>query len=395
MVRAPRSRFDGVVSDQDLHPESSLGGAETVPSEERAFYVNEFAGATVVVALSEPEPATIGSISRAAAALAGGGSRLVLVVGTAPDSIGGDRAGLAAALPSAPVVLTGSAEWAGTGSPDWMARLWLAITDQSEVVVEVPAGTESLVAADLAADLRALKLVLTDPGGGWGSPAKSFVDVHDPARGFEAALADRQGGAIVAAVRTALAGGVTSVNLCPPSQIDEELFTFDGVGSLFTSGDYLQLDPIRVDDLPAVEGLVAQGTADGLLRPRTRLEVARLAVTGLGARVKSSGHLAGLVSLDSAPYEAERLGEVACLYTVSRFSGAGAGGLLVDGLVERAGQLGLEAIFAVTVSAEAAAFFTRKDFLEVDPDRLPPAKWRAYDSGRKAQARCFWRPTGF
>ena len=372
-------------------PES--GGAHSVPAEERAFYVDEFAGATIVVALAEPDPATVRSIGRAATALAGGGSRLVLVVGTSTETIGGDRVELAAALPSAPVVLTGSAEWVGDASPDWMARLWLAITDQSEVVVEVSAGTESLVAADLAAHLRALKLVLTDPGGGWGNPARSFVDVHDPARGFEAALADRQGGAIVAAVRTALAGGVTSVNLCPPQDIDEELFTFDGVGSLFTSGDYLRLDPLRVDDLPAVEGLVAQGTADGLLRPRTRLEVACLAVTGLGARVQSSGHLAGLVSLDSAAYEAERLGEVACLYTVSRFSGAGAGGLLVDGLAERAADLRLRAIFAVTVSTEAAAFFARQGFAEVGHDQLPPAKWAGYDAQRKAQARCFWRPT--
>ncbi len=373
------------------HPRPAQA-ADPVSAEERAFYVAEFAGATIVMALAEPEPPTIASVGRAAAAMAGGGARLVLVVGTEPEVIGGDRAGLAAALPSAPVVLRGTAEGTGEADPDWMAQLWLAITDRSEVVVEVPAGTESLVGADLAAALRALKLVVTDPGGGWGSPAKSFVDVHDPARGFEAALADRQDGAVVAAVRTALAGGVTSVNLCPPEEVDEELFTFDGVGSLFTSGDYLGLDPLRVDDLPAVEELVAQGTADGLLRPRTRLEVARLAVTGLGARVRSSGHLAGLVSLETAAYADEQLGEVACLYTVSRFSGAGAGGMLVDGLVEHAAALGLRAVFAVTVSADAAAFFVRKGFAEVPHDAVPPAKWQGYDDARRAAARVFLRP---
>ncbi len=364
-----------------------------VSAEERAFYVAEFAGATIVVALAEPDPVTVASLGWTAEALAGGGSRMVLVVGTEADAIGGDRAELAAVLPSVPVVLTGSAEWAQDAEPDWMARLWLAITDQSEVVVEVPAGTESLVAASLAAALRALKLVVTDPGGGWGSPARSFVDVHDPAYGFEAALADRQDGAVVAAVRTALAGGVTSVNLCPPHDVYEELYAFDGVGSLFTSGDYLQLDPLRVDDLPAVEALVAQGTADGLLRPRTRLEVARLAVTGLGARVQSSGHLVGLASLETEPYATDRLGEVACLYTVSRFSGAGAGGLLVDGLAERAAELGLRALFAVTVSAEAAAFFARRGFTEVAHDQVPPTKWVGYDAQRERQARTFLRPT--
>ena len=114
---------------------------------------------------------------------------------------------------------------------------------------------------------------------------------------------------MVAAVRTWRSdGGVTNVNLCRPEDIDRELFTFDGAGTLFTSGGYVELGPLRVDDLPAVERLVAQGTADGLLRPRTRLEVARLAVTGLGARVVGSGHLAGIVSLDTERLRGGRAG---------------------------------------------------------------------------------------
>ena len=256
-------------------------------AEERAFYVAEFAGATIVVALAEPDPATVASVGLAAEALAGGGARLVLVVGTEPEVIGGDRAGLAAALPSAPVVLAGSAEGTGEADPDWMAQLWLAITDRSEVVVEVPAGTESLVGADLAAALRALKLVVTDPGGGWGRPATELRRRRDPAEAFEAASwpTARTGRWWPRSARARRVASPTSTSAGPRTST-EELFTFDGVGTLFTSGDYLGLGPLRVDDLPAVERLVAQGTADGLLRPRSRLEVARLAVTGLGARVR-------------------------------------------------------------------------------------------------------------
>ncbi len=364
--------------------------ADRVPAEERAFYVQEFAGATIVLALAEVDEPTVASVARAARALAGGGSRLVVVVG-APAASGADPA-LVAALPSAPLVLDGPAP-GDRVDPGWMADLWLAIADRREVVVTVAPGEQSPVAAELASALRALKLVVTDPGGGWGSPARSFVDVHDPARGFEAALADRQDGAVVRAVRTALDAGVTSVNLCPPQEVDDELFTFDGVGSLFTSGDYLRIDALRVDDLPAVEELVAQGTAAGVLRPRTRVEVARLAVGGLAARVERSGHLAGLVGLETEPYRAAALGEVAGLYTVSRFSGAGAGGRLIDGLADRAAAAGLRAIFAVTVSEEAAAFFDRKGFAEVAQDQVPAAKWLGYDEARRAQARAFLRPT--
>lgn len=365
---------------------------DTVPPEERAFYVQEFSGATIVVALAGAQEASTSSLARAAQALAVGGSRLVVVVGL--DADGGDSTirSMAARMPSAPVVLAGPTTGQRADAA-WMADLWLAVTDRREVVVTVSQGQQSPVAAELAAALRALKLVITDPGGGWGDPPRSFVDVHDPSRGFEAALADRQGGEVVSAVRKALDAGVTSVNLCVPERVDEELFTFDGVGSLFTSGDYLRVDALRVDDLPAVEELVAQGTAAGVLRPRGRVEVARLAVGGLAARVQRSGHLAGLVGLETEPYRAFAVGEVACLYTVSRFSGAGAGGRLVDGLAQRAADAGLRAIFAVTVSEDAATFFDRKGFHEVGPDQVPAAKWVGYDLARRDRARTFLRPT--
>ena len=118
--------------------------------------------------------------------------------------------------------------------------------------------------------------------------------------------------------------------------------------------------------------------------------LARQAITGIGARVVGSGHLAGIVSLETDAYRDEQVGEVACLYTVSQFSGKGAGGLLVDGLVERAAALGLRAVFAVTVSEAAAEFFARKGFTEVAHDVLPAAKWRSYDAARRASARAFW-----
>ena len=372
--------------DQELRATLSASPAEDgIPAAERAFYVQEFSGATIVASLAAPSTDAMASISRAAASLAAGASRLVLVVGqTVPDP------GLAAALPSPPVVLTAPD---GAIDPRWLAELWLAITDRKEVLVATAPGEEALVGAHLAVALQALKLVITDERGGWGRPPRSFADIATHADAFAQQLADRQGGAVVEALDHALGGGVTNVNLCRAEDIDRELFTFDGAGTLFTSGAYLDLGPLRVDDLPAVERLVAQGTSDGLLRPRSRLEVAQLAVSGIGARVVGSGHLAGIVGLTTEPYAAERMGEIAGLYTVSRFSGSGAGGLLIDALLERAWDDGLESVFAVTVSEVAAAFFTRKGFTEVGHDAIPPIKWDGYDADRLAGARAFVRET--
>ena len=354
-----------------------------VPAAERAFYVEEFRGDTIVVSLTDPGPTTVDAVSAAAAALAEGDAHLVAVVG-------GSAAPLVDAFQAPPVWLDGPARMLDAA---WLADLWLAIADRGAVVVTVPEGDELGLAAELAGAMRARKLVVTDQGGGWGLPPRSFADLatHDAA--FEDQLGERRQGAVVAAVRAALDGGALNVNLCRPDELDRELFTFDGTGTLFTSGGYLELGPLRVDDLPAVERLFAQGTTDGLLRPRTRRDVARLAVTGLGARVVGRDHLAGFVGLEVDRYvdvDGPTVGEVVGLYTVSRFSGAGAGGLLVDGLAEQAAADGLDAIFAVTVSATAGAFFERKGFVLVGHDRLPAAKWDGYDASRKSQARCYW-----
>ena len=354
---------------------------------ERAFYVDEFAGATIVVALVGASASWVDGVASAVVALRGGGSRLVLVTSD-PD----------AALRSLEVAggVHGAQVVEGT-APDLdgaTAALWMAVVDDGAAVVAVPAGSEASAAAVVAASVRARKLVITDLDGGWGRPPRSFADLatHDDA--LRSQLADRQGGAVVLAVEAALEADVENVNLCHPADLDTELFTFDGAGTLFTRAGYLELGPLGVDDLAAVERLVAQGIADGLLRPRTRAEVARLAVTGLGARVRVSGHLAGIASLELAPYVDEGAGEVACLYTVSRFSGAGAGALLVDGLLARAHELGLSRLFAVTVSDLAAAFFVRRGFVEVDQGDLPAAKWQGYDAERRLLARALLLEVG-
>lgn len=365
------------------------GARLPVPAAERAFYEAEFAGETIVIALCSLDDDAQVDLRLATTSLLRSGASPVVVIDE-PEPAGGWTGLFELVFGEAPVVLVDPSEPLDQG---WLADLWVAIADSRSVVVLADGEPIVTVAARLAAALGAHKLVLTDPLGGWGEPARSFADVLHPEEGYAAELADRAGGRLVPAVEAALAGGVLSVNLCRPGDLDPELFTFDGTGTLFTSGGYLGVGPLRVRDLPEVERLVARGTADGLLRPRTRHEIARLAITGLGARVLGGPHLAGIVSLETEPYRQERLGEVACLYAVSRFSGAGAGGLLVDALVERASADGLVGVFAVTVSEAAAAFFLRRGFVEVGHDDVPAGKWRGYDARRRADARAFLRST--
>ncbi|WP_454301467.1 GNAT family N-acetyltransferase [Salana multivorans] len=382
---APLEHAMHPAGDTGLIPRVAISPQE-IPDTERAFFVAEFRGTTIVVSFPVATEEGVAALVRSVDGFAPGDTRFVAVV---PDRAVASRivevaaeVGIAVAVLSSPVVWHDSA----------LARLWMTTADERVVVVVASsADTVPETAGFVSARLRATKMVLTDPGGGWGTPPRSFVELAHYQQALGEDLRARGCANLLPAAMTALRGGAASVNLCRPEDVEVELFTFDGAGSVLTLGGYIELTDLRVDDLPAVEALVAQGVEDGILKPRSREEVARMAVGGLGARVSRTGHLAGVVGLETDAYGREGLGEISSLITVSEFSGAGSGGLLVDGLVERAREIGLRALFAVTVSDDAAAFFLRRGFHEVPREEVPAAKWEGYDPARLALARCFWK----
>ncbi|MFT3860150.1 GNAT family N-acetyltransferase [Micropruina sp.] len=362
------------------HPHEPVADGRPAPrstAAEHAFFVEEFRGVTIVIALPLLTDDAVAGLARSIAGFVGGDTRFVLVT---RDHDAAQR--LAAAVGTATVVDAPS-----TWSSDELAALWIATTD-ARVLVVVAAAT-AVAAARVAAGLGASKLVLTDPEGGWGDPPRSFAELRVHRRALERVLADRHDPLLLEAIETALRGGAFSVNLCRPEDVELELFTFDGAGTLITLAGYLQVTDLRVDDLPAAEELVNRGVEAGILKPRTRQQIAQMMVGGLGARVIRTGHLAGLVGLEVDAYGAVSVGEVSGLITVSEFSGAGAGGLLISALLKRALDRGLGSVFAVTVSDDAAAFFLHRGFTEVSRSEVPPGKWTGYHPERLARARCF------
>lgn len=353
--------------------------ASGVPVTERDFFIEEFRGVTIVVALPVSSSAALDAVARTVAEFASGDTRFIFVVPVEHVSevsavVGG-------------VVLDGTADW----NDDTVAGLWLAIADSERVVIGAHADAVARTAGSVSASVRASKMVLTDPGGGWGSPPRSFADIDLHRDRLVAHLAERGLDDFSPAAEAALAGGAYSVNLCRAEDLEFELFTFDGRGTVLTQGRYLHLAELQVDDFPAIEALVAQGVREGVLKQRSRIEIARMAVGGLGARVLRTGHLAGIVGLEVDRYAGTGFGEVSGLITVAEFSGLGAGGLLMDGLLEVCSTRGLSALFAVTVSADAADFFAKRGFVEVGHHEVPAQKWKDYDADRLESARCFLR----
>ncbi|GAC66661.1 GNAT family N-acetyltransferase [Gordonia soli] len=355
-----------------------------VPLPERDFFIEEFRGTTIVVALPVLSAGALTAVKRTISEFGTGDTRFVFVV---PAD---DVQSITAAIDG--LAVKGSTEWGA----DVVADLWLAIADSHRVVVgaALGAGAASAVARTagaVSASVRASKMVLTDPGGGWGTPPRSFADIDVHRDRLAAHLTERGLDDFAPAAEHALAGGAYSVNLCRAEDLEFELLTFDGRGTVLTQGRYLHLAELQVDDFPAIEALVAQGVREGVLKPRSRIEVARMAVGGLGARVLRTGHLAGIVGLEVDRYAGTGFGEVSGLITVAEFSGLGAGGLLIDGLSDLCRARGIANLFAVTVSADAADFFARRGFREVGRQDVPAAKWDGYDSDRLEVARCFLR----
>ncbi|HZO10113.1 MAG TPA: GNAT family N-acetyltransferase, partial [Myxococcota bacterium] len=143
---------------------------------------------------------------------------------------------------------------------------------------------------------------------------------------------------------------------------------------------------LGLDDYDAANDLIARGVAEGFLAPRAPEEVEDVLGHGFGAFVEGR-QLAGIGAL-LASGEA---GEVASLYTLTRYIGGGIGGHLIRFALERAEQAGLRFAFACTTSERVVAFFEANGFREVSPGQVPEAKWQGYDPDRRERVRCLRR----
>jgi N-acetylglutamate synthase-like GNAT family acetyltransferase len=374
------------------------------PFGEKEFYLEEFRGRGVLMAL---EPTVVASrvrltvLARTLAELVRNDTRVVLVW---PASEPGAMRRLGSALATVPASRGRAGEPVRLETPTLAtasgiaavrAALWRRLR-RAGVATVLATGTEPFPAAALrlAAGLGIRKAVLLHPAGGLAAGGKtlSFVDenvletlLHDGQAEW-AGLGGRR--PLLAAVRGALAAGVAAVNVCTPAGVAQELFTYAGSGTLFTEGDYCRVEPLALEAFSQAERLLERGQREAELTPRSADEIATLLATGFGAFL-SGRHLAGVASLLTAPYEAERAGEIAALYTITRFKGEGLGARLVQRLLREARAVGLEQVFACAVDARAQRFFDQIGFERVPAATLPAAKWADYDRRRRRRVVCF------
>jgi amino-acid N-acetyltransferase len=390
--------------------EEALGlRAGREPFGEKDFYLEELRGRSVLVALAPrvvAERAPLDALATTIGELMRNGTRVLVWW---PAGRAGTERRLLKALPrrgrrgggrrQSPVLavkLGGRATWDGEALS---ALLWQRVRRQRLCILSVTGHVASAYpdhVTAIAVELRVPKVVLVDPDGGLVASGSrlSFVDGHV----LDTLLREGQaewtglGGRrrLLVAVDRALEDGVESVNLCGPTEVAEELFSYTGSGTLFTVDDYCRVRPLALDEFAQAERLLERGQREGLLKFRTRGEMAQLLATAYGATI-CDRHLAGVAALLTAPYADERIGEIVGLYTITRFKGEGLGERLVEALLSEAGRRGLDAVFATTIDDRAAQFFERVGFTRVPANAVPAAKWKRYDARRRSRVVVFRR----
>jgi len=251
-------------------------------------------------------------------------------------------------------------------------------------------------AQQVAVGLQVYKLVYLDPAGGLVRDGKRLScltepGLHDLLRAKHAVAAELAARRpVLAAIHAALAGGVTSVSLCPLARVGQELFTYEGCGTLFTRAEYCQIAKLGIDDFHEVEGLLQRATQAGALKPRTPYDMARLLLHGYVARLgPASMEPAGFCAL--LPYPDAQAAELTGLLTITRYQGEGVGGRLVEALIQEAHRQGLTYVFACTTQAGAQRLFARQGFQRVPPEAVAAEKWHGYDPVRRSQVAVYRR----
>lgn len=384
------------------------------PYGEKDFYLEEFRGRSVLIAVA-PEVAAqrpdLGPLARTTADLVRNGTRVI--VWWPASGVAAERRMLTA-LARARAWVRGRGVrkrpqplvrqvTPSPGDPATAvalrADLWECLRRGGLCVLAVRGAAEyPLAPMALATALRVPKVVVVDALGGLtagGSSRLSFVDENmldtllQQGQAEWSGLGDRV--ALLTAIREAVdAGAVESVNLCTPDGVAEEIFSYEGSGTLFTQGDYCRVGPLGIDDFAQAERLLERGQREGLLKLRSSEEIAEVLAAGFGATI-CGRHLAGVAGLLTEPYAAEGTAEIVGLYTIMRFKGEGIGERLVRRVLDEAASRGLRSVFACAVDERAQLFFERQGFARVPHGRVPAAKWKGYDARRRARVGVFLR----
>ena len=158
----------------------------------------------------------------------------------------------------------------------------------------------------------------------------------------------------------------------------EELFTHDGSGTLIAQNPYEQARSADINDIASIVELIRPLEDSGALvkRSRERLEEE----IGYFSILERDGRVLACAAL--YPYEAESVGEIACVATHPDYRGTGRARQLLDELLAEAKALSLTHVFVLTT--QSTHWFLEQGFEAASLDDLPVEKQLLYNWQRNA-----------
>ena len=152
-----------------------------------------------------------------------------------------------------------------------------------------------------------------------------------------------------------------------------ELFTHSGVGTMITADPVERLRPARIEDVGGIIALIGPLEADGTLVKRNREllehEIANFQV------VEHDGVILGCAAL--YPFDGAQSAELACLAVSPEVRDAGYGERLLRACEERAMELKVRRLFALTTRAQH--WFLAQGFKEAGLNLLPEKRQALYN----------------
>ncbi len=160
----------------------------------------------------------------------------------------------------------------------------------------------------------------------------------------------------------------------------DELFSEEGVGTMVHSDSYREIRPLREDDIPELLSMIARSVVDSKLVDRTYEDIASKLNNYYVLTLDES--IVGCVAV--YPYKENQSAELGCLYIKHQHEGRGYGRTLCAFAKDKAEELGMNFIFAISQSA-VQYFRDRMHYDEFSRDCLPQARRAALESsGRKS-----------
>jgi len=212
-----------------------------------------------------------------------------------------------------------------------------------------------------------------------------------PLGAIRAADVKKDQAALLLAAASACQAGIPRVHILDgsdPSALLSELFSNEGVGTMVYADSYRVIRPLREDDIVELLGMIGRSVRNSHLVPRDYADIEKNLTDY--SMMDIDGNVVGSVAL--LRYPDSDSAEIACLYVKQSHEGLGYGIELAKHAEQRARELGLSSVFALT--NRAADFFQNQlGYEELPPEQIPPQRHQQLLASHR-DSRVFGKSTG-